>query len=141
MKLRLIRGLSEQGATIGTLFVDGLFECLTLEDEVRLDPKPETPANEAKVACKTAIPPGTYKVILSMSPKFKRILPEVLNVPGFSGIRIHKGNKPEDTEGCILLGLTKVSYTFISGSGLAFDALFPRLQAATDITLEIENGF
>ena len=132
MKLRIIRGLSDEAATIGCLFVDGIFECLTLEDEVRPGPK---------VAGLTAIPPGTYKVVLSMSPKFKRVLPEVLNVPGFTGIRIHKGNKPEDTEGCILLGQSKVSNKFIGGSGLAFDALFPRLQAAKEITLEIENGF
>ena len=130
MKLRLIRGLSEGAATIGALFVDGRFECLTLEDEVRSGPK---------VPGKTAIPPGTYKVILSKSPKFGRVLPEVLEVPGFTGIRIHKGNKPEDTEGCILVGQLKTAANFISGSNAAFEALFPQLQAASEITLEIRQ--
>jgi hypothetical protein len=57
-----------------------------------------------KIYAETCIPSGEYIVILSHSPKFKRILPEVLNVKGFEGIRFHSGNTTKDTEGCVLVG-------------------------------------
>lgn len=85
--------------TIGKLYIDGAYFCDTLEDVVRTG---------EKIAGKTAIPAGTYKVKMTWSPRFKRYLPEILNVPNFSGVRIHAGNSALDTEGCILLGLNKV---------------------------------
>lgn len=84
--------------TIGKLYIDGHYLCDTLEDTVR---------NGVKIAGKTAIPAGKYKVKKTMSPRFKKILPEILNVPGFSGVRIHAGNTAADTDGCLLLGLNK----------------------------------
>lgn len=126
-----------EGATIGSLYIDGLFECLTLEDEVRSDPNPTTPANEAKVAGKTAIPTGTYQVVIDMSPRFKRLMPHILNVPGFEGIRFHSGNKAADTEGCILLGQTRTSNHTIGQSKLAYEAFFKKLQAAGTAEIEI----
>ena len=84
--------------TIGKLYIDGHYLCDTLEDTVR---------NGVKIAGKTAIPAGKYKVKKTMSPRFKKILPEILNVPGFSGVRIHSGNTAADTDGCLLLGLNK----------------------------------
>jgi hypothetical protein len=84
--------------TIGKLYIDGTFFCDTLEDEVRdFDIMP-------KVYGKTAIPYGIYKVIVSESPKFKRLLPRLLDVPHFDGILIHRGNTAEDSAGCILIG-------------------------------------
>lgn len=60
-----------------------------------------------KVYGNTCIPYGRYKVILSMSQRMKRILPLILDVPGYSGIRMHKGNRPKDTLGCTIFGYEK----------------------------------
>ncbi|MCM1260524.1 MAG: DUF5675 family protein [Staphylococcus sp.] len=99
MKLTLYRKFLGKDYTIGKLFVNGEYFCDTLEDTVR-------PEGE-KIPGKTAIPYGTYDVILTMSPKFKRVLPLLLNVPNFEGIRIHNGNSASDSSGCILVGFNK----------------------------------
>lgn len=93
MILTLNRKLHD-GFTEGVLFVDGLYFCDTLEDQHRVK----------KVQNETCIPYGRYDVRLTVSNRFKKLLPEVLNVAGFSGIRIHAGNTPADTAGCILVG-------------------------------------
>jgi hypothetical protein len=110
MKLRLLRRYLGPLYTIGSLFINGLYFCDTIEDRVRdinRDGDLDDPG-EGKVFAETAIPYGKYKVELSMSPKFKRVLPMVLNVKHFTGIRIHKGNTAKDTHGCILPGENKV---------------------------------
>lgn len=99
MKITVKRTFKGTEYTIGKLYIDGAYFCDTLEDTVR-------PANK-KIAGKTAIPAGNYKVIKSYSPRFKKILPEILNVPNFTGVRIHAGNTAKDTDGCVLLGLNK----------------------------------
>ena len=99
MKLTLKRNFKGADYTIGKLYIEGHYFCDTLEDTVR-------PANK-KISGKTASPAGNYKVIKSYSPRFKKILPEILNVPNFTGVRIHAGNTAKDTDGCILLGLNK----------------------------------
>lgn len=91
--------------TMGELFINGKKFCNTLEDQVR-DANNDGDLNdpgEEKVYGKTAIPRGTYKVIVNLSNRFKKELPLLLNVPGFEGIRIHGGNKAEDSLGCILV--------------------------------------
>ena len=87
---------------LGKLFVDGKLIGQTLEDQDR-----HLEAGGAKIYGETAIPRGRYKVQLSYSQRFKRIMPEVLYVPYFTGIRIHGGNEKEDTHGCPLLGAVR----------------------------------
>lgn len=99
MKITVKRTFKGAEYTIGKLYIDDAYFCDTLEDTVR-------PAG-TKIAGKTAIPAGTYKVKKTMSPRFQKILPEILNVPNFTGVRIHSGNTAADTDGCLLLGLNK----------------------------------
>lgn len=127
MKLTLKREPSTTKSTPGKLYVDGVFECYTLEDVVR----------DAKIYGETAIPAGTYKVIINMSNRFKRLLPLLLNVPNYEGIRIHPGNTDKDTDGCILPGVTR-SVDFVGNSRVAFDALFAKMQKADSIEITIE---
>ena len=82
-----------------------------------------------KIFGQTAIPAGRYEVVVNESAHFHKLLPELVNVPDFEGVRIHSGNKPADTEGCILVGRTKGT-NVINDSHTAFDALFPKIQAA-----------
>ncbi len=132
MILHLVRRDFTEISTIGTLYVDGVFECWTLEDRAREGPK---------VYGKTAIPEGTYKVIITPSARFKRDLPLLMDVPGFTGVRIHPGNTAADTEGCILVGQEyKIGSDFIGKSRIAFDALFARLKEAPRIEITIDKG-
>ena len=97
--------------TIGRLFVDGKYFCDTLEDRCRDFDKEEKVMNE------TAIPEGIYEVIVNVSAKFRRKLPLLLDVPHFSGIRIHRGNMDKDTSGCILVGENKQQGRVINSTG------------------------
>jgi hypothetical protein len=110
MKLRLQRHTSGPTSTIGELseeLAEGVWSerwCWTCEDVVR--EQRGVPVSVWKVDGSTAIPEGTYRVILSQSTRFGgQLMPELLHVPGFTGIRIHSGNTSLDTEGCVLVGL------------------------------------
>lgn len=125
LKLILDRGEYEEGATTGDLYIDGVWECATLEDRVRTGPK---------VKGETAIPVGEYEILLTWSPRFKTILPLLIDVPGFDGIRIHPGNTADDTEGCLLVGekvITHAGLPFLTHSRRAFERLFARLEDAS----------
>ena len=98
--LNLKRTYPKDNYTIGELYIEGEYFCDTLEDTVR-EP-------DEKIAGQTAIPYGKYEVIVNRSPRFKRDLPLLLEVPNFEGIRIHRGNTDKDTSGCILVGENKV---------------------------------
>ena len=116
MNLTLKRLNLTPNYTEGELYVNGVYFCKTLEDTNRdLNKNGQFDNNEKKVYGETCIPYGKYKVILSYSPKFKRELPEILEVPDFQGIRIHRGNKIADTLGCILCG-EKVKNGYLSNS-------------------------
>ena len=134
MELRLERDSSVGGATLGTLYLDGVRECFTLEDVIR----PEG----VKVPGETAIPQGRYQVIVTHSQHFDRDLPLLLDVPMFDGARIHPGNTPKDTEGCILVGVARQKASILQ-SRVAFDLLFAKMQkvlaAGEKIFLTIEN--
>ena len=109
IKLTLKRFAFKDKYTIGRLYINGVYFCDTLEDKDRglYDWLSEGYIKEIKVKHETAIPYGVYKLMWSYSPKYKKMMPEVLNVKGFSGIRIHSGNTADDSSGCILLGLNK----------------------------------
>ena len=116
MNLTLKRLNLTPNYTEGELYVNGVYFCKTLEDTNRdLNKNGQFDNNEKKVYGETCIPYGKYKVILSYSPKFKRELPEILEVPDFQGIRIHRGNKISDTLGCVLCG-EKVKNGYLSNS-------------------------
>ena len=156
MILTLVRNIPEstKDYTIGELYVqeeDKLTQtykvCDTIEDAFRLLPKtcPNTPKGKSceckeKVYGKTCIPNGTYTVVLSYSNRFKRVLPELLDVPHFLGIRIHSGNSSKDTEGCIILG-TKSKGDWVTASRVAFNKVYVLLQKAVankeEITITI----
>jgi hypothetical protein len=97
MELVLTRDAFLPTRTLGKLYADNVFECFTCEDAVR----------DTKIAGETAIPKGRYRVIITLSNRFKRELPILLNVPNYEGVRIHSGNTEADTEGCILCGSTR----------------------------------
>lgn len=129
MLLRLIREPTIDGATLGSLFLDGVWNCWTLEDALR----------DVKLAGETAIPAGRYGLVLDPSARFHRLMPHVLDVPGFEGIRIHAGNTTADTEGCILVGQTRGKAQVLN-SMLAFGPLFDALKRSqSPITVAIEN--
>ena len=136
MELQVIRRMCNATSTIGDLMIDGQFQCYTLEDQVR-------PVSAPKVFGETAIPYGKYSVVITFSPHFQRDLPLLVDVPGFEGVRIHPGNTPADTEGCLLLGLGHTDGT-ITQSRLAFGGAFEKIKAAADagdaITIEYLEG-
>lgn len=106
MKIDLHRKWRKNGYSIGILSINGERVCETLEDEDR-GLKAElslATIKQLKVSGQTAIPVGTYQVVMSYSPRFKKMLPLLTGVPGYSGVRIHSGNTAKDTEGCILCG-------------------------------------
>ena len=141
MRPRLSRRWFSERSTIGQLYVDDVEECFTLEDRVRHDPDLTTAANEAKVPGRTAIPAGRYRVVITWSPRFKADLPELLDVPGFTAIRVHAGNTDADTAGCILVGRIREPDR-ISASRSALEALVPKLLdglAAGEIWIDVEQ--
>ena len=108
MKLRLERKYFKETYTIGNLYINGSFFSNTLEDKNRdVNKNGKFDNGETKVYGETCIPFGTYKIILTISPKFKRELPRLLNVPSFEGVLIHRGNTAKDSAGCILIGENK----------------------------------
>lgn len=122
MNLILKRLVFTNESTIGQFYIGDQFECFCLEDTVR----------DHKVKGKTAIPSGTYEVIINFSNRFKRPMPLLLDVPGFSGIRIHCGNTAKDTDGCLLLGKEKQTNQVLK-SKEAFDEFFPKLEAGLKV--------
>lgn len=132
MQLRLIRDTFTDRSTTGKLYIDDFWECFTLEDVPR----------ETKIPGETAIPEGRYRVVINFSVRFQRMLPQLLDVPGFVGVRIHPGNTDADTEGCILVGQTRRP-NWVGNSKLAFALLFAKLQTALrvdDVWIEITHA-
>ncbi len=83
---------------------------------------------QKKIQNKTAIPSGTYEVALSFSNRFQRLLPELKDVPGYVGVRIHNGNTAAETDGFILAGSTKAA-DFVGNSKSTTNTLISKLSA------------
>lgn len=139
MNLTVKRVAKKDTYTIGKLYVDSVYFCDTLEDKDRGLKQSDDLAyiTKHKVYSETAIPTGTYNVSLNYSPKFKKILPLIENVKGFSGIRIHSGNTAQDSLGCILVGKNTVVGK-VTNSRDTFNALFEKLQNQKKITITIK---
>jgi hypothetical protein len=120
MELKLARIGFPALATEGLIYVNDAFECYSLEP----------PCGDYGKGC--AIPPGRYRVVVTRSARFNRDLPLLLDVPGRDGIRMHTGNKPADTDGCIIVGddQTTLADAWVGRSVVAATKLFPRIAAA-----------
>jgi hypothetical protein len=106
IELQLLRKYFAADYTIGKLYVQDRYLCDVIEDPVR----------DKKIPHITAIPYGKYRVTVTMSPKFGRLLPLLLDVPEFEGIRIHRGNSAIDSSGCLLPGENKVKGQVINST-------------------------
>lgn len=141
MKLRLERKYLKENYTIGNLYINDTFFCNTLEDKNRdINKNGKFDNGEYKVYGKTCIPYGTYSIIVSYSPKFKRELPRLINVPNFEGILIHRGNTAEDSAGCILVGENKVKGRVINSTKYELELvklMKVAVKANEDITIKI----
>lgn len=128
MKIEVKRTDFLEMCTIGHLLIDGVDTGIfTLEDKVRSE----------KVFGETAIPKGTYRVVVDYSNHFQKELPHLLNVPNFEGVRIHAGNTDKDTEGCILVGKEWHGGDFIGKSKDAFDWLFEQIRFGENVEITI----
>lgn len=126
MELLLIREKFTPNTTLGSLSINGTPQCKTLEDTVR----------EVKIKNETAIPEGKYKIILDVSKKFGKLMPLLIDVPQFDGIRIHSGYDKEDTRGCIIVGYVWGD-DCIYRSRVAFNDLMEKLMQASKAKEEI----
>ena len=109
MKLKVVREVKTEVSTIGRLFINEKFFCYTLEDKDRGLKQTDTLLyiQAKKIFGVTAIPFGNYELIVNLSPKFKRMLPRILNIKGFDGVLMHRGNSADHSLGCILVGYKK----------------------------------
>lgn len=138
MNLTLIRFHSSSDDTLGLLYIEKGFAGFVMEDEFR----------EIKVMGETRIPAGVYQIAYTWSPKFKKFMLEVLNVPNFSGIRIHPGNTEADTDGCLLPGnvcrFNPNGNSRVEESTLAYTRIFGKVVSALNnaekVTLTIKDA-
>lgn len=131
MELVLKRETFTEESTIGSLSIDGAMECYILEDKDRglTDTMPLGEIVATKVYGKTCIPYGRYEVDWTMSARFKKMMPILLNVSGYSGIRIHVGNSEIDSLGC-LLPCSKYSKNLGIASTVATNKLYAKIEQA-----------
>jgi len=124
MKLKVVRETKNDVCTIGSLFINDVFFCYTLEDKDRGLKQSDSLLfiQAKKIFGLTAIPSGFYKLTVNQSPKFKRILPRIIEIKGFDGVLLHRGNSANDSLGCILLGYKK-----------GYNSIFESTKAETDL--------
>lgn len=142
MNITIDRRYKKNTYTIGNLYIDGVFFCNTLEDQDRglSDKSTLSEIKSKKVYGQTAIPTGTYDIRMDIqSTRFSKKafywnlcrgkLPRIMNVPGFDGVLIHVGNKPADTEGCILVGKNSAVGQVLDSTN-TFKSLYSKLNEA-----------
>ena len=142
MELRLERKYRSNNYCIDKLYINGKYFSDALEDPDRglTDSMSLEEIKKIKIKGNTCIPYGTYNVTITYSPRFKKNLPLINNVKGFDGIRIHSGNTPQDTEGCLLLGLNKVKGRVVDSKVTVnkfIDIVQKALNKGEKITIEI----
>lgn len=120
MNIELRRTTFTKTSTEGELYIDGAFECFTLEPPVKASGKPR------------AIPVGSYPVTLGISPRFGRVMPHVNDVPDFEGVLFHYGSFPKDTLACILVGDRKGIDMIWESRREFFDRLMPKLKGINE---------
>ena len=142
MELKLIRKYRKTDYTIGILYINNEYFCEILEDTDRglKDSMSLEEIKKIKIKDQTCIPYGKYQILMTYSPKYKKIMPLVNNVKGFEGIRIHSGNTNKDTSGCLLPGFNKIKGQVIN-SRETFNKLYNLIQTAINnkenVTIEI----
>ena len=138
MKIKVVRQVFTDKSTIGSLYVNDVFFCYTLEDKDRcLDQSQSVFTIQAKKLFGiTAIPYGNYPLIVNKSPKFGRLLPRLQGIKGFDGVLIHRGNSAEHSHGCILVGYKKGTDCIMESTKAEAD-LITILQKESTHTIEI----
>lgn len=121
--------------TISDMYVDGRFYCYVLEDIVRDLLKD----GSGKIYGKTAIPSGRYRVVLTYSPRFKRMLPELIGVKYFEGVRIHGGNTKLDTEGCLIVAQNTDFISKVWDCKDVLSNLIKKIKASKECWIEIKD--
>ena len=134
MKLVLTRHARRADYTIGRLEDEnGKKICDTLEPIWR-----NYDGGEMKIPRKSAIPEGTYRVVVTKSRRFQKYLPLLVGVPGFEGVRIHAGNTSRDTEGCILVG-QNIQVGKVLWSRITLEKLMKLIENEKEIYIIIKN--
>ena len=134
MKLVLIRHARRADYTIGRLEDENEMKiCDTLEPTWR-----DYRGGELKIPKKSAIPEGSYRVVVTKSRRFQKYLPLLVGVPGFEGVRIHAGNTSRDTEGCILVG-QNLQVGKVLWSRITLERLMKLIENEKEIYLTIKN--
>lgn len=132
MLLSLKREIWTPHTTTSRLWVDDSWQCYVLEDRCR--------AKGVKIPKETAIPYGTYELVMDWSEKFKRIMPHIMDVPMFTGIRMHTGNDELDTEGCPIVGMT-LAIDKVLDSKIAFAPFYAKLMQHVGYDVERAADF
>lgn len=143
MRLTLVRIANRPTYCIGKLYIDGVYFCDVIEDTDRglKDEMSEEEILKRKVKGETAIPSGIYPVTITYSPKYRKNMPLISNVKGYSGIRIHSGNTSKDTEGCLIVGKNKEVGKVLE-SRKTYNILYKRLvQAKERIIIDIMRKY
>lgn len=131
MKLTLQRYLFAEDYTMGLLYIDDIYFCDTIEDKFR-----GNDLKGKKVYGETCIPYGVYTVKITWSPKHKRYLPQIMDVPYFDGIRFDVANTAKDVLGCVAVGIKSENGRVLQ-SRKTHNALMRRLETANNIKIDI----